>query len=77
MRQSKLKYTVCVAQALIEFRSGIPRAVCEGASSMIPAVGRCRFCKKSGNTGTLALGNVCAEQECQVLYTSIPQKKLA
>ena len=29
-------------------------------------VGVCRFCGSTDNTGILAIGNVCAEPECQV-----------
>ena len=30
--------------------------------------GVCRFCGASGNTGLLAIGNVCADPDCQVWY---------
>ncbi|ODN02467.1 E3 ubiquitin-protein ligase MYCBP2 [Orchesella cincta] len=51
-------------KALVEFRNGIPKAVSEPLSS-VASVGRCRFCNKVGNSGPLALGNVCGETECQ------------
>lgn len=61
-------------KALAEFR-GIENGVCDtspntegvGASSG-PAglAGTCRFCGTRGNTGLLAIGNVCADQQCQV-----------
>ena len=31
-------------------------------------VGMCRFCGSTDNTGILAIGNVCAEPECQVEF---------
>jgi E3 ubiquitin-protein ligase MYCBP2 len=30
--------------------------------------GVCRFCGTTGNSGLLAIGNICADQECQVKY---------
>lgn len=52
-------------KALVEFRNGIPKTMSE-SGSLIATVGRCRFCDKVGNTGPLALGNVCGDIECQV-----------
>ncbi|KAJ8666980.1 hypothetical protein QAD02_008642 [Eretmocerus hayati] len=46
-------------KALVEFRDGPPQKPV-GATS-----GVCRFCGTTGNTGLLAIGNVCADHECQ------------
>ncbi|XP_026302017.1 E3 ubiquitin-protein ligase MYCBP2 isoform X8 [Apis mellifera] len=46
-------------KALVEFRDGSPRKPV-GATS-----GICRFCGTTGNTGLLAVGNICADQDCQ------------
>ncbi|XP_011315230.1 E3 ubiquitin-protein ligase MYCBP2 isoform X2 [Fopius arisanus] len=46
-------------KALIEFRDGAPRKSV-GATS-----GVCRFCGTTGNTGLLAIGNICSDHECQ------------
>ncbi|XP_076385847.1 MYC binding protein highwire isoform X12 [Megachile rotundata] len=46
-------------KALVEFRDGAPRKPV-GATS-----GICRFCGTTENTGLLAIGNVCADHECQ------------
>lgn len=46
-------------KALVEFRDGAPQKPA-GVSS-----GVCRFCGTTGNTGLLAIGNVCADHECQ------------
>jgi len=54
-------------KALVEFRNGMPKAVTE-STSVLTAVGRCRFCNKIGNSGPLALGNVCGDTECQVRH---------
>lgn len=53
-------------KALVEFRNGIPKTVSEPLSN-VTTVGRCRFCNKVGNSGPLAVGNVCGETECQVM----------
>ncbi|XP_043286736.1 E3 ubiquitin-protein ligase MYCBP2 isoform X2 [Venturia canescens] len=46
-------------KALVEFRDGSPRKPI-GASS-----GVCRFCGTTGNTGLLAIGNICSDHDCQ------------
>ena len=46
-------------KALVEFRDGSSRKPV-GATS-----GICRFCGTTGNTGLLAIGNICADHECQ------------
>ncbi|XP_058807986.1 E3 ubiquitin-protein ligase MYCBP2-like [Phymastichus coffea] len=46
-------------KALVEFRDGPPQKPV-GASS-----GVCRFCGTTGNSGLLAIGNVCSDHECQ------------
>ncbi|XP_015429888.1 PREDICTED: E3 ubiquitin-protein ligase MYCBP2-like [Dufourea novaeangliae] len=46
-------------KALIEFRDGSPRKPV-GATS-----GICRFCGITGNTGLLAIGNICTDNDCQ------------
>ncbi|XP_076623337.1 MYC binding protein highwire isoform X2 [Colletes latitarsis] len=46
-------------KALVEFRDGSPRKPV-GATS-----GICRFCGTTGNTGLLAIGNICADHDCQ------------
>lgn len=33
--------------------------------SAFPSTGTCRFCGATGNSGLLAIGNVCSEPECQ------------
>lgn len=60
-------------KALAEFR-GMENGVCDGhtggdgpSDSENPGLaGTCRFCGTRGNTGLLAIGNVCADQQCQV-----------
>lgn len=47
-------------KALIEFREGGTHTRAAGTS------GVCRFCGATGTSGLLAIGNVCADQECQV-----------
>ncbi|KAG4079975.1 hypothetical protein HA402_006287 [Bradysia odoriphaga] len=49
-------------KAMVEFRDG-NNAIISGPSS---SIGRCRFCGVTGNSGLLAIGNVCANAECQV-----------
>ncbi|CAG7827587.1 unnamed protein product [Allacma fusca] len=51
-------------KALVEFRNEIPKTFTDSVAA-VTTVGRCRFCSKVGNTGPLALGNVCGEPECQ------------
>ncbi|XP_032681431.1 E3 ubiquitin-protein ligase MYCBP2 isoform X1 [Odontomachus brunneus] len=46
-------------KALVEFRDGSPRKPV-GATT-----GICRFCGTTGNTGLLAIGNICADHDCQ------------
>lgn len=44
-------------------------AVCEGegtASAVAGLAGTCRFCGARGSSGLLAIGNVCADHQCQV-----------
>lgn len=47
-------------KALIEYREGGTRSRGVGTS------GVCRFCGTTGTSGLLAIGNVCADHECQV-----------
>ncbi|XP_023712844.2 E3 ubiquitin-protein ligase MYCBP2 [Cryptotermes secundus] len=46
-------------KAMVEFREGT-RNKPAGVTS-----GVCRFCGATGNSGLLAIGNICADQECQ------------
>ncbi|KAJ8916893.1 hypothetical protein NQ315_013361, partial [Exocentrus adspersus] len=46
-------------KALVEFREGGMRTKGVGIT------GACRFCGTTGNSGLLAIGNVCADHECQ------------
>ncbi|XP_018570490.1 E3 ubiquitin-protein ligase MYCBP2-like [Anoplophora glabripennis] len=46
-------------KALIEFREGGTKKNGVGIS------GICRFCGATGNSGLLAIGNICADHECQ------------
>ncbi|XP_060534839.1 E3 ubiquitin-protein ligase MYCBP2 isoform X2 [Cylas formicarius] len=46
-------------KALVEFREGSTRTKAAGIT------GVCRFCGTTGNSGLLAIGNVCADSECQ------------
>ncbi|KMQ98404.1 putative e3 ubiquitin-protein ligase mycbp2-like protein [Lasius niger] len=46
-------------KALVEFRDGSPRKPI-GATT-----GICRFCGTTGTTGLLAIGNICADHDCQ------------
>ncbi|KAG5884570.1 hypothetical protein JTB14_006595 [Gonioctena quinquepunctata] len=46
-------------KALIEFREGGSR------TKGVAISGVCRFCGTTGNSGLLAIGNVCADHECQ------------
>ena len=50
----------CTLKAMVEFREGT-RSKPAGVTS-----GVCRFCGATGNSGLLAIGNICADQECQV-----------
>ncbi|ERL91717.1 hypothetical protein D910_09044 [Dendroctonus ponderosae] len=46
-------------KALVEYRDGGARTKAAGIT------GICRFCGTTGNSGLLAIGNVCADSECQ------------
>ncbi|KAG7189537.1 hypothetical protein KM043_017228 [Ampulex compressa] len=46
-------------KALVEFRDGSSKKSAGIAS------GICRFCGTTGNTGLLAIGNICADHDCQ------------
>ncbi len=48
-------------KAMVEFRDG-NNAIISGPSN---SIGRCRFCGVTGNSGLLAIGNVCADAQCQ------------
>lgn len=48
-------------KGMVEFRDGHSTIVSGAAET----VGRCRFCGTIGNAGLLAVGNVCAEAQCQ------------
>ena len=55
-------------KALMEFRgleggNNLP-AETEGTVGL---AGTCRFCGARGNSGLLAIGNVCADHQCQVI----------
>ncbi|XP_064076475.1 E3 ubiquitin-protein ligase MYCBP2 [Vanessa tameamea] len=53
-------------KALVEFRglegTGTVPTETEGSAGL---AGTCRFCGARGSTGLLAIGNVCADQQCQ------------
>lgn len=61
-------------KALAEFR-GLEGGVCDNSggessnmlSGAMGLTGMCRFCGTRGNSGLLAIGNVCADQQCQVI----------
>lgn len=59
----------CTLKAMVEFREGTrPDSKAPGVVS-----GVCRFCGATGSSGLLAIGNVCADHDCQVLpYISLP-----
>ncbi|KAI4471285.1 e3 ubiquitin-protein ligase mycbp2 [Holotrichia oblita] len=62
--RTKLFWLLAVAdartlKALVEYREGSARHRGVGTS------GQCRFCGAVGSSGLLAIGNVCADQECQ------------
>ncbi|XP_030378381.1 E3 ubiquitin-protein ligase highwire [Scaptodrosophila lebanonensis] len=48
-------------KAMVEFRDGSHTII----SGPQEAVGRCRFCGITGNSGLLEIGNVCADAQCQ------------
>ncbi|XP_023247966.1 E3 ubiquitin-protein ligase highwire [Copidosoma floridanum] len=58
-------------KALVEFRDG-PSQKPVGATS-----GVCRFCGTTGNTGLLAIGNVCSDHDCQEHAKNACSKVLA
>ncbi|XP_075230357.1 E3 ubiquitin-protein ligase MYCBP2-like isoform X2 [Lycorma delicatula] len=51
----------CTLKAMVEFREGAR------SSTKTPGMvsGVCRFCGATDNSGLLAIGNICADQECQ------------
>uniref|UniRef100_A0A2A4JU85 RCR-type E3 ubiquitin transferase n=1 Tax=Heliothis virescens TaxID=7102 RepID=A0A2A4JU85_HELVI len=53
--------------ALAAYFRGMEGGVCDTSNSAAPPslAGTCRFCGARGNTGLLAIGNVCADQQCQ------------
>ncbi|KAJ8737500.1 hypothetical protein PYW08_000095 [Mythimna loreyi] len=59
-------------KGLAEFR-GMESGVCDNGAAESAAIlagppglaGTCRFCGTRGNSGLLAIGNVCADQQCQ------------
>lgn len=57
-------------KAVIEFRDG-NNAFISGPSS---STGRCRFCGVVGDSGLLAMGNICADAQCQEHATNICMK---
>ncbi|CAK1554738.1 unnamed protein product [Leptosia nina] len=52
-------------KGLAEFRGMTECETTEGTSSANGLAGVCRFCGTRGNSGLLAIGNVCADQQCQ------------
>ncbi|XP_063374022.1 E3 ubiquitin-protein ligase MYCBP2 [Cydia amplana] len=52
-------------KALAEFRGVEACARAEPADGAPPLAGTCRFCGAQGNSGLLAIGNVCADHQCQ------------
>lgn len=67
-------------KAMVEFRSEAGRSkaisLLQTASGQSSQTGVCRFCGSSSNTGLLAIGNVCSEQECQDYSKTACQKTL-
>lgn len=66
--RTKLFWLLAVAdsktlKALVEYRDGGTTSHGAGAS------GVCRFCGATSNSGLLAIGNVCADYDCQVSET--------
>lgn len=56
-------------QALVEFRdmsSDLSAPVARANVLQLARVGVCRYCGMVSNDGLLAIGNVCANDECQV-----------
>ncbi|KAK0177727.1 hypothetical protein PV328_001747 [Microctonus aethiopoides] len=45
-------------KAMVEFRDGTPR-------EPVGTTGVCRFCGATGNTGLLAISNICSDHDCQ------------
>ena len=60
-------------KGIIEFRDGHNIIICDPQN----AIGRCRFCGVYGNSGLLAVGNVCVEQQCQEYSANACSKILA
>lgn len=60
-------------KGIIEFRDGHNIIICDPQN----AIGRCRFCGVYGNSGLLAVGNVCVEQQCQEYSANVCSKILA
>lgn len=60
-------------KGMVEFRDGHSAIV----SGTAETVGRCRFCGTTGNAGLLAVGNVCAEAQCQEYAAEACNKILA
>ncbi|KRT81356.1 hypothetical protein AMK59_5684, partial [Oryctes borbonicus] len=74
--RTKLFWLLAVAdartlKALVEYREGGARHRGVGTS------GQCRFCGAVGSSGLLAIGNVCADQECQEYARTACTKLLA
>lgn len=53
-------------KALMEFRGLEQTNMPAEAEGAVGLAGTCRFCGARGNSGLLAIGNVCADQQCQV-----------
>lgn len=60
-------------KGIVEFRDGHNIIICDPQN----AIGRCRFCGVYGNSGLLAVGNVCVEQQCQEYSANACSKILA
>lgn len=60
-------------KGMIEFRDGHNMIICDPQNS----IGRCRFCGVYGNSGLLAVGNVCVDQQCQEYSANACSKILA
>lgn len=59
-------------KGIIEFRDG--HVICDPQN---PGIGRCRFCGIYGNSGLLAVGNVCVDEQCQEYSANACSKILA
>lgn len=60
-------------KGILEFRDG-HNIICDPQNATI---GRCRFCGVYGNSGLLAVGNVCVEEQCQEYSANACSKILA